>query len=96
MVQLVPTAAAATQPAAPEAEDVEPPKKPESSTAEAANIPLKLPRAMRSAASNSSLLRDRNSEQGEQPGVNKESGDPARRSPIRRAKKSDEKENLGL
>ncbi|KAJ8450283.1 hypothetical protein Cgig2_004740 [Carnegiea gigantea] len=96
VVQLVPTATAATQPPAPQAENVEPPKMPESSAAEAANIPLKLPRAMRSAASNNSLLRDRNSEQGEQPGVNKESGDPARRSPIRRAKTSDEKENFGL
>lgn len=73
-----------------------------SSTAET-NIPLKLPRAMRSVASsnsnsNSNLLRVRNSEHGEEPVVvqHKESGEPARRSPLRRPKKSEEKENFGV
>lgn len=93
VIQLVPAAPPATQP-----ENEEPTKPMENSTGSTAeaNIPLKLPRAMRSAASNSNLLRDRNSEQGEEPAVNKESGDPARRSPVRRAKKSEEKENFGL
>ncbi|XP_021759754.1 kinesin-like protein KIN-4C [Chenopodium quinoa] len=67
----------------------------ESSTTEA-NIPLKLPRAMRSASSNSNLLRVRNTEHGEEPVVHKDSGEPARRSPLRRPKKSEEKENFGL
>ncbi|XP_057533119.1 kinesin-like protein KIN-4C [Amaranthus tricolor] len=68
--------------------------KPESSTAET-NIPLKLPRAMRSASSNiSNPLRVKNSEHGEEPVVQKESGEPARRSPLRRPKKTEEKENF--
>lgn len=68
--------------------------KPESSTTET-NIPLKLPRAMRSASSNiSNPLRVKNSEHGEEPVVQKESGEPARRSPLRRTKKTEEKENF--
>lgn len=72
-------------------------KKAESSSTVEASIPLKLPRAMRSASSNGgNLLRVRNSEHGEEPVVRKDSGEPARRSPLRRPKKSEEKENFGL
>lgn len=104
-IQLVPAAPALAQAESVElpekmdisaGENVEAGKKVECSTAEA-NIPLKLPRAMRSASSNSSnLLRVRNSERREEPVVHKESGEPARRSPLRRPKKSEEKENFGL
>lgn len=89
-IQLVP---AALHP--PQSENVEPPKQPESSAADP-NIPLRLPRAMRSASSSNSLLRDRNSEQEEASSVNKEPGDRARRSPARKPNKSEEKENYGL
>ncbi|KMT00214.1 hypothetical protein BVRB_1g020280 [Beta vulgaris subsp. vulgaris] len=104
-IQLVPAAPALAQAESVElpekmdisaGENVEAGKKVECSTAEA-NIPLKLPRAMRSASSNSSnLLRVRNSERREELVVHKESGEPARRSPLRKPKKSEEKENFGL
>ncbi|KAH9621896.1 hypothetical protein KSS87_019085 [Heliosperma pusillum] len=90
VIQLVP----AVPPTKPVSEDVEgTTTRPENN-----NIPLRLPRSMRSAGSNMNLLRDRNSEQGEECGVHKESGEPARNrtSPARRQKKSEEKENLGL
>ncbi|XP_074263675.1 kinesin-like protein KIN-4C isoform X2 [Silene latifolia] len=91
VIQLVP-AAPPTKPAAEDAEET-------TTRPEHNNIPLRLPRAMRSAGANMNLLRDRNSEQGEECGVQKESGEPARNrtSPARRPKpKSEEKENLGL
>ncbi|KAJ8424414.1 hypothetical protein Cgig2_033645 [Carnegiea gigantea] len=89
-IQLVPAALHL-----PQSENVEPPKQPESSAADP-NIPLRLPRAMRSASSSNNLLRDRNSEQEEAPSVNKEPGDRAQRSPARKPNKSEEKENYGL
>lgn len=91
MIQLVPVAAPTPQP-----EITEAIKKPESSAIEA-EIPLQLPRAMRSAASNSNLLRERNSEQSDVSVVNKDgSGAPAPTSPPRRQRMTDEKENRGL
>ncbi|KAK9758401.1 hypothetical protein RND81_01G227200 [Saponaria officinalis] len=89
-IQLVPVA---PPPAA--SENIEQAQIPLNNTAQA-HIPLRLPRAMRSANSNINLLKDKNSEQGEDPAVQKDSGEPARRSPVRRPKKSEEKENLGL
>ncbi|KAJ6930352.1 kinesin-like protein KIN-4C [Populus alba x Populus x berolinensis] len=61
-----------------------------------AEIPLKLPRAMRSAAPNGGiLLRERNADQAEE-SVNKEAVVlPTRSSPARPKRKSDEKENYG-
>ncbi|XP_058221259.1 kinesin-like protein KIN-4C isoform X1 [Rhododendron vialii] len=91
VIQLVPVAAPTPQP-----EITEAIKKPESSDIEA-EIPLQLPRAMRSAASNSNLLRERNSEQSDVSVVNKDgSGAPAPTSPPRRQRMTDEKENRGL
>ncbi|PSR99819.1 Kinesin-like protein [Actinidia chinensis var. chinensis] len=90
VIQLVP-AAPTSQP-----ESTEAVKKPEGNTIEAAEVPLQLPRAMRSAASNSNLLRDRNSEQSDVSVVNKENGAPATRSPPRQQRTRDEKENRGL
>ncbi|KAH7849370.1 hypothetical protein Vadar_016870 [Vaccinium darrowii] len=90
VIQLVPTAAPTLLP-----ESTEAVKKPESSATEA-EIPLQLPRAMRSAASNN-LLRERNSEQSDVSVVNKEGGGaPAPTSPTRRQRMTDEKENRGL
>ncbi|KAE9457317.1 hypothetical protein C3L33_10753, partial [Rhododendron williamsianum] len=91
VIQLVPVAAPTPQP-----EITEAIKKPESSAIEA-EIPLQLPRAMRSAASNSNLLRERNSEQSDVSVVNKDgSGAPAPTSSPRRQRMTDEKENRGL
>ncbi|KAI8550248.1 hypothetical protein RHMOL_Rhmol06G0089900 [Rhododendron molle] len=91
VIQLVPVAAPTPQP-----EITEAIKKPESSAIEA-EMPLQLPRAMRSAASNSNLLRERNSEQSDVSVVNKDgSGAPAPTSPPRRQRMTDEKENRGL
>ncbi|KAL9234739.1 hypothetical protein vseg_009572 [Gypsophila vaccaria] len=91
MIQLVPTAPSYTT-----SEDIRPPKNPENSRSEA-NMPLRLPRAMHS---NINLLREKNTEQGEEPApelpVQKEAGDPARRSPVRRLNKAEEKENLDV
>ncbi|KAA8528360.1 hypothetical protein F0562_035715 [Nyssa sinensis] len=89
VIQLVPTAPPSSQP-----EDTGGLKEPESNPIEA-DIPLKLPRAMRSAASNSNPLRERNSDQLDT-SVNKEAGDPALRSPHRQTRTLDEKENCDL
>jgi len=89
-IQLVPAALHSLQ-----SENIEPPKQPDSSAGDP-NIPLRLPRAMRSATASNKLLRDRNSGQGEEPSVNKEPGNRARRSPARKPEKSEEKENYGL
>lgn len=61
-----------------------------------AEIPLKLPRAMQSAAPNGGiLLRERNADQAEE-SANKEAVVlPTRSSPARPKRKSDEKENYG-
>ncbi|GAB4844185.1 hypothetical protein Ancab_037551 [Ancistrocladus abbreviatus] len=88
-IQLVPVAPPSTQ-----ADNGEPPKEPETSGI-AVDIPLKLPRAMRLAASNSKLLKDRNSDEPEESGVNKEGGIPAPKSPVWHVKKPEEKENHG-
>ncbi|KAJ8762575.1 hypothetical protein K2173_008014 [Erythroxylum novogranatense] len=75
----------------------EAPKIPENAPRES-EIPLKLPRAMRSAASNNSaLLRERNSDQAQKDSVNKENVLRPARSPARpsRTSTSGEKENYG-
>ncbi|XP_030933548.1 kinesin-like protein KIN-4C [Quercus lobata] len=77
-------------------ENTDVPQKPESNSAsEVADIPLKLPRAMRLAASNSSNpLRDRNVSQLDESVVNKESVILPPTSPVQhRRKKPEEKEN---
>ena len=78
-------------------ENTDVPQKPESNSAsEVADIPLKLPRAMRLAASNSSNpLRDRNASQLDESVVNnKESVILPPTSPVQhRRKKPEEKEN---
>lgn len=90
MIQLVRVGTPAPQP-----ETTESTKKPENVIE--AEIPLQLPRAMRSAASNSNLLRERNTEQSDVSVVNKDgSGAPAPTSPPRRQRMTDEKENRGL
>ncbi|GMH31245.1 hypothetical protein Nepgr_033088 [Nepenthes gracilis] len=89
-VQLVPAAPPSMQP-----ENVELPEQAEMDGTEV-DLPLKLPRAMRSAASNSSLLRARNSDQPDEPCLGKDGGNPAPRSPARRVKKSEDKENHDL
>ncbi|XP_059637201.1 kinesin-like protein KIN-4C [Cornus florida] len=92
VIQLVPVAALSSQP-----ENTETPKKPESSLVVEADVPLKLPRAMRSAASNSNNpLRERNAEQQDASVVNKEGGPPALRSPQLQARTLEDKENRGL
>lgn len=105
-IQLVPTTAVL-----PTTENIELPKKVKSSAAEndlkaakkpnmsisESNIPLRLPRAKQSTSSDSSnLLKERNSEHGEEP-ILQDLGEsaPARRSPFRKPKKSVEKENFG-
>lgn len=58
-IQLIPTPQASSQPEKPEAT-----QKTENDLNEIVNVPLKLPRAMRSAAANGgNLLRERNSDQ---------------------------------
>ncbi|KAK9930271.1 hypothetical protein M0R45_027313 [Rubus argutus] len=90
-IQLVTNAPPPSQP-----ETAEAPQRPHKGAPEA-DIPMKLPRAMRSAASNGgNPFRERNSEKADQSGVNKEGGVPAPRSPLRQNKTSDEKENCGL
>ncbi|KAK3038314.1 hypothetical protein RJ639_031410 [Escallonia herrerae] len=89
VIQLVPVAPPSSQP-----ENAEAPKKPESSAAEA-DIPLRLPRAMRSF-SNTNPLKERNSDQPSNSVINKDTDAPAPRSPLRQARTSDEKENRGL
>lgn len=86
LIQLVPVTPPASQP-----EVTEPPKKQDNSSNEA-DIPLKLPRAMRSAASNASnLLKERNADKSDEI-VNKESVLPPS-SPARPKRTSEEKEN---
>uniref|UniRef100_A0A2N9FKI7 Kinesin motor domain-containing protein n=1 Tax=Fagus sylvatica TaxID=28930 RepID=A0A2N9FKI7_FAGSY len=79
-------------------ENTNAPQKPDNNSAsEAADIPLKLPRAMRLAASNSgNPLRERNAGQSDESVVNKESGILAPTSPVRQRRVSEEKENNGL
>ena len=91
MIQLVPVA---PPPSSTQPETTESLKKPESSEIES-NIPLKLPRAIRSATPNNPL-RERNSDQPDGSVVNKEAGGPAPRSPHRQARTTDEKENRAL
>lgn len=97
VVQLVPVAPPPSQPENNEAsnklENTEIPKRPENSASEA-DIPLKLPRAMRSAASTGgNLLRERNNDQSDE-SVNKEPPTllPST-SPVRPNRKTEEKEN---
>ncbi|KAL9272639.1 Kinesin-like protein [Drosera capensis] len=85
-IQLVTTTQPTMLPENPEA------PKPEAEAA-GADIPTKLARAMRAAASNSKLLRDRNADQQEGSHVSKDSSVPLAGSPVRCAKKSEEKEN---
>ncbi|XP_050379014.1 kinesin-like protein KIN-4C [Argentina anserina] len=90
-IQLVTNAPPPSQPATAEA-----PQRPDKGAPEAP-IPMKLPRAMRSAASNGgNPFRERNSDKSDQSGVNKDAGVAAPRSPLRQNKTSDEKENCGL
>lgn len=78
-------------------EKSEPPQKPENSSATEPEIPVRLPRAMRSAATTGGIFRERNADKPEESGVNKESAIHAPpRSPIQRNKTSEEKENFGL
>lgn len=90
VIQLVPVAPPSTQ-----SENIEAPLKPDNSASEV-DIPLKLPRAMRSTASNGSiLLRERNADQADE-SVNKETVVRPARSPARPPPRtSDEKENYG-
>ncbi|XAR62078.1 Plus-end-directed kinesin ATPase [Bertholletia excelsa] len=88
VLQLVPTAPA-IQP-----ESTEVPRQPENGGTDS-EIPLQLPRAMRSAASNNNLLRERNSEFTDTSVVSKERGTPAQSSPPRQQRTRDEKENRG-
>ena len=95
-VQLVPVAPPSSQPdnaAEPQnPENVDPPKKPDNCPSES-EIPLKLPRAMRSASSNGSkLLRERNADQHDE-STNKEPAVLAPSSPVRPTRTSEEKEN---
>ncbi|KAA8538181.1 hypothetical protein F0562_027789 [Nyssa sinensis] len=89
VIQLVPVAPP------PQPEDSGAPKIPESNTIEA-DVPLKLPRPRRSAATNSNPLRERNSDQPEASVVNKEAGAPAPGSPHLQARTLDDKENCGI
>ncbi|XP_022773083.1 kinesin-like protein KIN-4C isoform X2 [Durio zibethinus] len=96
VIQLVPVAPPASQPenaAAPQnPENIDPPKKPDNCSSEP-DIPLKLPRAMRSASSNGSkLLRERNADQHDE-STNKEPAVLHPSSPVRPTKTSEEKEN---
>ncbi|XP_044475240.1 kinesin-like protein KIN-4C [Mangifera indica] len=87
VIQLVPVAPTSTQP---ENNTTEVTQKSDTSEAD---VPLKLPRAMHSAASNgSNLLRDRNADQSDEL-ANKETTILASSSPTRPKKASDEKEN---
>ncbi|XP_031248596.1 kinesin-like protein KIN-4C isoform X2 [Pistacia vera] len=91
VIQLVPVAPTSMPPEN-NTTEAEVPKKADNSASEA-DIPLKLPRAMRSAASNSSnLLRDRNADQSDET-VNKETTILASSSPARPKRTSEEKEN---
>uniref|UniRef100_F6H136 Kinesin motor domain-containing protein n=1 Tax=Vitis vinifera TaxID=29760 RepID=F6H136_VITVI len=90
VIQLVSVAPPSSQP-----ENTEAPKKAENTAVEV-DIPLKLPRAMRSAASNGNPFRVRNSDQPDESAANnKETVASASRSPVRQARTLDEKENYG-
>lgn len=90
VIQLVSVAPPSSQP-----ENTEAPKKAETTAVEV-DIPLKLPRAMRSAASNGNPFRVRNSDQPDESAANnKETVASASRSPVRQARTLDEKENYG-
>ncbi|XP_042498048.1 kinesin-like protein KIN-4C isoform X2 [Macadamia integrifolia] len=89
VIQLVPEAPLSNLP-----ETTEALSKPEKSTAEP-EVPLKLPRSMRSAMVNNNLLRERNFSQSDESIANKEVGMVAPRSPARKARNSEVKENRG-
>lgn len=90
VIQLVSVAPPSSQP-----ENTEAPKKAENTAGEV-DIPLKLPRTMRSAASNGNPFRVRNSDQPDESAANnKETVASASRSPVRQARTLDEKENYG-
>lgn len=93
VLQLVPVAPQQETTGAPrKAESTDIPRKPDNSTSEA-DIPPKLPRAMRLASSTgANLLRERNADQAEE-SVNKDSGVHPPSSPALPARTSDEKEN---
>ncbi|XP_050159290.1 kinesin-like protein KIN-4C isoform X2 [Malus sylvestris] len=88
-IQLVTNAPPPSQP-----EVAEAPRRPDNKGQEA-SIPMKLPRAMRSAAASNSgnPFRDRNADKPQQSDANKEAGIPAPRSPLRQKRTKDEKEN---
>lgn len=96
VIQLVPVAPASSQPENTEVpkkpENIDVPEKPEKSASET-DIPLKLPRAMRSAASNGgNLLRERNVDQAEE-SVNKEASVLPSSSATQPKRTTEEKEN---
>lgn len=93
VLQLVPVAPQQETTGAPrKAESTDIPRKPDNSTSEA-DIPPKLPRAMRLASSTgANLLRERNADQAEE-SVNKDSGVHPPSSPALPARTSNEKEN---
>lgn len=72
------------------------PQKPDNSSASEGDIPLKLPRAMRSAASNSgNLLRERNAGQSDAVANKEPAAVLPPTSPLRQ-RRTEEKENNGL
>ncbi|GKC06638.1 hypothetical protein Tco_0998248, partial [Tanacetum coccineum] len=94
-IQLVPVAS--DQPSS-QTQEPEAPKKQETSTTEPSNIPLRLPRAMRSAMSNANPpLRDRNSEPSTDSTISKENDNAAPSSPRQHPRQTtNEKENHGV
>lgn len=99
-IQLVTNPLPAPPPPA-QLENNEAPKKPENNNTSEADIPImKLPRAMRSAASNGgNLFRDRNASKSDASSVNKDTDAgvvAAPRSPVRQNRTSEEKENFGV
>ncbi|XP_057975126.1 kinesin-like protein KIN-4C [Malania oleifera] len=88
VIQLVPVAPPTAQP-----ETTEVPRNVEDNAIEA-DLPLKLPRAMRNVASNSNTLREKNSDKSHESVPHKEAGGVlAPRSPSRLGRMLDEKEN---
>lgn len=98
-IQLIPVAPLSSQPenieVPKEPGNTQSPKKSENSIIEA-DLPLKLPRAMKSAASNTNLLRERNSDQSDESMAQKEGNNLAPRSSVQQARTLDEKENCGI
>ncbi|GJU13643.1 kinesin-like protein KIN-4C isoform X1, partial [Tanacetum coccineum] len=94
-IQLVPVAS--DQPSS-QTQEPEATKKQETSTTELSNIPLRLPRAMRSAMSNANPpLRDRNSEPSTDSTISKENDNAAPSSPRQHPRQTtNEKENHGV